>query len=1029
MRDPANETAEAGAGTPAFDAIRAKLAEATGPAYWRSLEEFADSNEFQSELAQQFPSQEALWRDPVGRRSFLQLMGGSLSLAGLGACTRQPEERILPWASQPETTLPGKPRFFATAFPLGSTAQGLLVESHMGRPTKIEGNSEHPSNLGATDAIAQAQVLGLYDPDRSQTVLGAGRISTWAELLTALKAELDTQRAKDGSGLRILSRTINSPTMAGQRAELLAAFPSATWHQYEPLNRDRERAGALLAFGRDVACRYDFERADVILSLDSDFLVEGPGAVAGARGFARGRRARMGMSSMNRLYAVEATPGATGATADHRLSVRHSEVVTVALALALEVGAAVEGEVSQDFAHTEWVREAAADLSAHPRRSIVVAGPHQAAEVHALAHAINAALGSVGATVTYSDPVEPVPEDQGAALRSLTRDMLSDRVDMLVVLDANPIYDTPADLAFADAFEHVPLRVHLGLYDDETAAQCHWHVPAAHFLESWSDTRAHDGTVSIVQPLIAPLYDGRSSHEFLAAMLEQTGKTSYDAVRDHWRANGHFGDDFERGWNRALHDGLMAGTQLAPVSVKLAKGLRVVVPHQESIGAGLLELQLRPDPHVWDGRFANNGWLQELPKPATRLTWDNAALLSPRTAEKHGLEDGRLVRLSVGDDEVHVPVWIVPGHVHDAVTLHLGYGRTRGGRLCVNAGRNAYKLQSSTTPFARVGVALEKRKQQVTLACTQDHHGMEGGFTGESIQHRAADLLRVQEFDRFKRGEIGHGHGAAHGDERQTLLDGADHVWDGHAWGMVIDLNACIGCSACTIACQAENNIPVVGREEVSRGREMHWIRIDRYFVGHPDHPQTLVQPVPCMHCEHAPCEVVCPVGATVHSKEGLNEMVYNRCVGTRYCSNNCPYKVRRFNFFKYADYDTESLKLLNNPDVTVRFRGVMEKCTYCVQRINAARIDEKKDRERIVDGGVVTACQQVCPTEAIAFGDIHDPDSEVARLRKEPHEYGMLDAELNTIPRTTYLAKLTNENPRLARGPVATDAHAGETH
>jgi molybdopterin-containing oxidoreductase family iron-sulfur binding subunit len=1034
MSDVQGTTADANAvaagARPALEAIRAKLDGASGRAYWRSLEELVESPEVQRELALSYPSQEALWRDPVGRRSFLQLMGASLSLAGLGACTRQPAEDILPYASRPESILPGKPRYFATAFPFGAASQGLLVESHMGRPTKIEGNPEHPSNLGATDAIAQAQVLGLYDPDRSQTVLQSGRIGTWAAFLTALKGELDVQRRAGGRGLRVLSRTIDSPSLAAQREELLEDFPAAAWHQYEPVNRDRERAGAQLAFGFDVACRYDFAKADIIVSLDADFLVQGPGAVAGARAFADGRRARKGMASMNRLYAVEAAPGITGAAADHRLAVRHSDVAAVALALANEVSVSALGELPKDFAHGDWVHAVAADLEAYPRRSLVLAGAHQPAEVHALAHAMNAALGNVGSTVTYTQPIEPVPIDQGESLRDLVRDMSADRVQVLVVLGSNPVYETPADLAFGEAFDRVPFRVHLGLYEDETAVQCHWHVPETHFLESWSDTRGHDGTVSIVQPLIAPLYAGRSAHELLAAMLER-GRSSHDVVRAHWQSSAVFADDFEVSWRRALHDGVVAGTRLSAVDARLAPELTMRLPELPGSADGGLELQLRPDPHVWDGRFANNGWLQELPKPTTRLTWDNALLLSPRTAEEHGLDDGRLVRVGAGDDTLEVPVWIVPGHAEGALTLHLGYGKKRGGRLCVNAGRNAYRVQSSLSPFARAGVTLEKRPERVTLACTQDHHGMEGGHTGASIQHRAADILRIEEFDRFRRGELAHGdghgagHGAVSGDHgaadghggRQTLLDGKDHVWDGHAWGMVIDLSACIGCSACTIACQAENNIPVVGREEVARGREMHWIRIDRYFVGHPENPRTLVQPVPCMHCEHAPCEVVCPVGATVHSKEGLNDMVYNRCVGTRYCSNNCPYKVRRFNFFQYADYDTESLKLLNNPDVTVRFRGVMEKCTYCVQRINAARIDAKKSGpsgERIADGGVVTACQQVCPTRAIAFGDINDPTSEVAALREEPHEYGMLDKELNTIPRTTYLARLTNENPRL---------------
>ncbi len=1027
-----------------LDALRAKLASSKGRTYWRSLEELADSPAFQAELAATFPSQEALWRDPVNRRSFLQLMGASLSLAGLGACTRQPLETILPWAASPESSVPGVPRFFATAFPLGVAGQGLLVESHMGRPTKIEGNPLHPSSLGATDALAQAQVLGLYDPERSQTVLENGRISTWADFLTAQKSALDVQRAKGGAGLRILSRTVSSPTLAGQRAALLALLPNAVWHQYEPINRDAERAGALQAFGRDVALRHDFARADVVLALDADFLARGPGATVCARAFAAGRRARSGATAMNRLYAVECSPGLTGAAADHRLAVRPSELAGLALAFARALGVnGVLGSVPSDFPYWDWVRETAKDLGEHRGRSLVLAGPEGEPAVHALVHALNEALGNVGATVVRTEPLEPAPVDQMADLRALVDAMRAGEVEVLVVLGANPLYETPGDLDFAGAFERVPLRVHLGHYVDETAARSHWHVPQAHFLESFGDVRGHDGTATVLQPLIAPLYDGRSDHELVAALAGQAGAKAYDLVREHWRAENLHGEDFEGFWERALHDGVVPGTALPPLELARAGEIDVTIlrsrdgepgtrdaadPH----GAGTLELALRPDAHVWDGRFANNGWLQELPKPVTRLTWDNAALVGPRTAQAYGLADGDVVELAVGGARLSAPAWIVPGHVEGSVTLHLGYGRTHGGKLAVGAGVDAYRLQSSDARFARTGVTLAKTGGRARLACTQDHHGMEPGFTGDEIRRRAAELVRVQTFDRFKAsvglgiGAAGHagstdageGHGAGgadgHGGGRKTLLDPAEHAWDGHAWGMVIDLNACIGCSACTIACQAENNIPVVGKAEVARGREMHWIRVDRYFTGSLDAPKTHHQPVPCMHCEEAPCELVCPVGATVHGKEGLNEMVYNRCVGTRYCSNNCPYKVRRFNFFQYADYDTKSLALLRNPDVTVRYRGVMEKCTYCVQRINAARITAKKDGRPIADGEVVTACQQVCPTQAIAFGDIHDPASAVSALRVEPHGYGLLDLELNTRPRTTYLGKVVNENPRL---------------
>jgi molybdopterin-containing oxidoreductase family iron-sulfur binding subunit len=642
----------------------------------------------------------------------------------------------------------------------------------------------------------------------------------------------------------------------------------------------------------------------------------------------------------------------------------------------------------------------------HRGASVVVAGDQQPPLVHALAHAMNHALDNIGNTVVYTDPVEANPIDHLESLGKLVSDMEAGRVEMLVIIGGNPVYTAPADLHFAEHLSRVKLRLDLSLYDDETSARCHWHIPEAHFLESWGDARAYDGTVTIMQPLIAPLYFGKSAHELLATLLGQPERSSYDIVRDYWKQQ--FGEDFERRWRTALHDGLIAGTALPPKAVKLKiedREWKIEDRHPQSstLDPRSLEIIFRPDPTIFDGRFANNGWLQELPKPLSKLTWDNAALISPATAERLGLANEELVELRHQGHAVRAPIWIMPGHADDSVTVHLGYGRTRAGRIGTGTGFNAYAIRTASSPWFASGLEIRKTGARYALASTQDHHSMAG-------RH----LIRVGTLEQYRQHpefvhEMGH-------EPAPDLTLYPPHTYRGYAWGMAIDLQACIGCNACVVACQAENNIPIVGKTEVARGREMHWLRIDRYYNGDLDNPATYHQPVPCMHCENAPCEVVCPVAATVHSDEGLNEMVYNRCIGTRYCSNNCPYKVRRFNFLQYADQDTPSLKLLRNPQVTVRSRGVMEKCTYCVQRINAARIQAKKEERTIRDGEIVTACQAACPTEAIVFGNINDPNSRVSRLKADSLNYGLL-TELNTRPRTSYLARLRNPHPEIETG------------
>ena len=987
---------------PAIDltALRQRLTAGHGSEWWRSLEELAPSKEFQALLAREFPSHSG--DDAVSRRRFLQLLGASLALAGLVGCTRQPEEKIVPYMQAPEEIMPGQPLFFATAMSLGGIATGVLVESHMGRPTKIDGNPQHPASLGATDALTQAAILSLYDPDRSQAVSQAGRISTWSAFLTAISTALETQRVKRGAGLRILTDTTTSPTLVQQFDTLFSMFPLAVWHQYEPITADAVPAGTGLAFGEALNPLYHLEHAEVIVALEADFLASGPGAVRYARAFANKRQVHDTSAVMSRLYVVEGTPSLTGTMADHRLPLRSSAVTDFAHALAAVLGAV--NPPATPIAPRwppPWLEVMSRDLQQHRGASLVVAGLEQPPSVHALAHAMNAVLGNVGRTVTYTSPVLAQPANHLESLDSLVRDMAAGKVDMLVMLGGNPVYTAPVDWRFADVLDAVPWRIHLSLYEDETSALCHWHIPQAHFLESWSDARAYDGTVTILQPLIAPLYGGKTAHELLAVLLGEPQRTSHDIVRAYWQSQ-YQGNDFAAFWHTTLHDGMMAGTSFPQRQVQyqrqaLEEQLSLA---QQDTPTTALEVLFRPDPTVWDGQFANNGWLQELPKPLTKLTWDNAALISPATAQRLKLSNAEIVELHYQGRTVLAPVWIMPGQADDTVTLPLGYGRWRAGRLGTGAGFNAYALRTAAAPWMGQGLELRKTGRPAVLATTQLHHSMESRQlvrTG-TIEHYQAHPHFV--------------HDMAH-DPPPTLTLYPPHAYDGYAWGMTIDLNACIGCNACAIACQAENNIPIVGKSEVARGREMHWLRLDRYYKGSLDNPDTYHQPVMCMHCENAPCEVVCPVAATVHSDEGLNDMVYNRCVGTRYCANNCPYKVRRFNFLQYADYHTPSLKLLHNPDVTVRTRGVMEKCTYCVQRINEARIRAKREDRLIRDGEVVTACQAACPTQAIVFGNLNDPTSQVAQLRDSPLNYGLL-TELNTRPRTTYLARLRNPHPAL---------------
>jgi molybdopterin-containing oxidoreductase family iron-sulfur binding subunit len=956
------------------------------PIYWRSLEELASTDEFRAFVEDEFPNRKPDWNDPGSRRRFLQLMGASVALAVTSACTVQPKELIVPYVRQPEEMIPGKPLFYATAMGVAGVATGVLVESHLGRPTKIEGNPEHPASLGATDAVMQASVLTLYDPDRSQTVTYDGNIGGWGGFITALTGARDAAGLKKGAGFRILTGTVTSPTLGAQIQDFLTAFPSAKWHQYDPCGRHSARAGAMAAFGSPLNTVYRFDRADVIVSLDADFLCSTvPGSLRYARDYSARRRAAAENPNVTppRLYIAESTPSVTGSMADHRF--RMTAAAVGAFAAKLARGAAD-------------VQAVLKDLEAHRGASIVIAGEHQPPHVHALVHVMNQTLGNTGRTVVYSDPIEANPVDEIASLGELVEDMRNGAVDMLLILGGNPVYDAPADLNFLDALKKVKLRAHLGLYANETAAWCHWHIPEAHYLESWSDARAYDGTASIVQPLIMPIYGGKTPHELMNVLANNADQSAHDTVRAHWQAS-HKGTDFDDYWQISLHDGVLAGTAPAEKTPPPAK---TPAPAADSSAPGL-EIVFRPDPSVGDGSLSNNAWLQEMPKPQNKMTWDNAVWISPKSAEHYGVTTGDVIEIELRGRRIDGPVWITPGQADESLTVHFGYGRTRAGKIADGVGFNTYALRTTAALWQSSGANITRKSRGYKFANTQHTQTME-----ERDPFRAATYAEFHKHPEFARPE-----------EQRVANDVTlfpQWPYNQHKWGMSIDLNACMGCQACTIACQSENNIPVVGKEEVAKGRHMNWLRVDRYFKGPPDDPEMFFQPVPCMHCENAPCELVCPVAATVHSAEGLNEMVYNRCVGTRYCSNNCPYKVRRFNFFLYADWDTQSLFGLRNPDVSVRSRGVMEKCSYCIQRINSAKIEAEKQDRPVKDGDIVTACQQACPAQAIIFGDLNDPKSRVAHLKRQQRDYGLLE-ELNTRPRTTYLARLRNPNPELEKG------------
>lgn len=961
---------------------------------WRSLDELK-TGRASKQAAPAIPKP----FDAVTRGGFLKLMGASLALAGLTGCAQPSDWKLAPEVRRNPDEPQGESLYYATGFSFAGHAYGTLIRQYAGRPVKVEGNPEHPASLGATDIWGQASILSLYDPERSARVLNQGVLSDWDTFAQELTSQAGFHRTSNGgAGLAILTQTVISPTMGELIRQMLAQFPAAKWHQWQPINRDNVRAGTIAAFGAPQNPIYRFDQANVILSLDANFFEFTPGHLRYNHDWASRRIVGPGKMNQNRMYMAESTPTITGGKADHRIPVKASEVEAIARAVAAKIGVTGVSGSAPASVPAAWLSAVVAELSANKGTSLVVAGEYQPPAVHALAYLMNQALGNIGKTIEFTDPFETASVDHLASLKELVDNMNNGKVDLLLILDGNPVYDAPADFNFASALSKVNangLSAHLSMYEDETSALTTWHVPMTHDLETWGDSRSFDGTTTIHQPLIAPLFQGHSPLEFLAIVNGLGQTTPHDLVKSYWQREMKNPPNFEALWQKTLNDGFVANSALPAKTVTPRAN---AVPPPAATPPSGLEVIFRPDPTMYDGRFANNAWLQELPKPMTRMTWDNVLYVSPAMAHQMNLSEGDVVVVGYQGGTVHAPVWVMPGHPDGAVTLHLGYGRAKAGSIGSDRGYNAYLLRTSRTPWFGGGATITKTGQTYTLASTQRFQNMEGRDIVLSTT--------LQEFQKNQNAII----------EQVKLPPGSmypGYDYKGYRWGMSINLSTCTGCSACVQACQAENNIPVVGKEQTNIGRWMQWLRIDRYYEGDPANPTQYNMPVPCMQCENAPCELVCPVDATTHSDDGLNEMIYNRCIGTRYCSNNCPYKVRRFNFLLYSDWKDDMHRMVYNPDVTVRERGVMEKCTYCVQRIRLAEQRSLAQGRTIQAGEVLTACQAACPTSAIIFGDMNNPKDPIVNLKKDPLNYSLL-AELNTRPRTTYLGAVRNPNPDL---------------
>ncbi len=1021
--------------------------------YWRSLHHLAKSGEYQELTKHEFPALPET-ADGMSRRNFLALMSASMAMAGLSGC-RKPVEKVIPYVIQPENIVPGIASRYATAMPFGLNAFGVIVETHEGRPTKIETNPKHPSTPGGSHPFILAEILNLYDPDRSQSVMKNGAPSSWDDFTASYKQDLPKIKQQRGKGLAVLSESFRSPTLFRLKEQFLREFPEALWYTFEAVSDENAVNGIRLLAGGDSgrpdAGRsitdyfpvYHADRAKVILSLDADFLYSETNAVAHTHGFMSGRRINGGTRSMNRLYAVESLLTPTGAAADHRILLQSSRITAWLIQLAGELknmglsmpsfhASAPKAAEGKDAIRLKAV---AADLLKNRGECLLICGQHQPAIAHAMTHALNHALGNSGKTVTYHELKDASVSDRPSVLELISK-MNSGGIQTLVMLGTNPAYHAGKD--FADALKKAARTIHLSDRMDETSSLCEWHIPRAHFMEQWGDVRSSDGTLSVIQPLIEPLFGSHSLEELLHVLLTGENQRVYEIVRETWKTI-IGGITFEKNWRKTLHDGFMADSALLAKDVTFTfESVNEFLKSNPGLltGGTDTEIVFRPSLNVFDGRYSNNGWLQEMPDPVTKITWDNVALIGPSLAKSLGvkniLQNGKskqpLVKIQLDGKELALPVWVLPGHADRSVTVMLGYGRTAAGRIGNGVGQNASALMRSSS-LIETGVLLSVTETTHMIACVQDHGGLdEEELVKKTIDKRLPVFVREATLKQYqadpdfaKEGRINPALTPYVGKDGKpkSVYNSPREYNTGYQWGMAIDLNACTGCNACMIACQSENNIPVVGKEQVVNGREMHWMRVDRYFSGSPEEPETVFQPMTCHHCENAPCEQVCPVVATVHDREGLNLMVYNRCVGTRYCANNCPYKVRRFNFLDYNGSASglfqsempEILKMSKNPDVSVRMRGVMEKCTFCIQRISESKLAAKKDNRELKDGELQTACQQACPANAIKFGNILDPDSEIAGIKKHNLNYVLLE-ELNIRPRLSYLAKLRNPNP-----------------
>jgi molybdopterin-containing oxidoreductase family iron-sulfur binding subunit len=979
-------------GSNAKSAMALALRGKSGRSFWRSLEELSKTAEFDAFVTAEFPAFAPNLAE-TDRRSLLKMMAASFALAGLTGCDAKPDEAALPYVTAPDGVTVGKPQWYATAVTMGGYAQPVLGKTYSGRPVKLEGNPDHPATQGATDPFLQAALLDLYDPARSQAPRHMGRETGWNTLDAATTARKEMLDAAQGDGFRLLTGTVTSPTLSRQIDEMLRRWPKAGWHVLEPVSDDLQLEAARLVFGRPLQNQLRPDRAEAVVSLDDDWLGPGPRQASLARLWSERRRAFQGGDGACRLLVTEPTPSLTGAMAESRLIASSARISALAQAIARSIG--MTGADRPDLSPPEsaWVEAAAALLTAHPGRSLLTIGAQYRPEIQALGYLINEKLGNLGLTLRVEEPVAALPSDGGRSIDALAEDMSAGHVKTLVIIGANPAYATPADLAFADTMAKVEFTLHAGLYYDETAAASQWHAPLQHDLETWSDAKALDGTAGILQPLVQPFFGGRSTHTILAGLYDtETGAERGDArriVQATWRAV--WGGSFADRWKDALYKGYIAESR--PAAPTPVSNRDIALPAlSETEG---LSVVLRPDPTIWDGRFANNVWLQELPKPLTKVTWGNVIMISPQLAKERRLENGDMVEVSADRRSITGPVWVMPGQEARTLTVFLGYGRQEQEGPASGSGYNAYRLRGRDRLWHMAGATLTATGEKTVVATTQTSQGMDGFDFVRTVT--AADIRKPE-------------HPAG-----QQPSFYPDRKWSSPSWGMSIDLDLCIGCSACITACDAENNIPVVGKDLVAQGRQMHWLRVDQYYEGEAADPKIYSQPVPCMHCEQAPCEMGCPVNATVHSSDGLNLQVYNRCIGTRTCSAYCPYKVRRFNWFDYTGADPKSIQAMRNPDVTVRNRGVMEKCTFCVQRIREARIQADIEKRPVRDGEVVTACQQACPTKAIVFGDITDINAEVARRKASGRDYSLLE-EVNTRPRTTYLAKIEDGDAHPAK-------------